>query len=287
MNKSTIKLLSSLSQPGQLPLIAIDVGAHHGHYSESLIQSGFFERVIAFEPNPDNLGIISERISLSASCTFELIPAALGANTDTSILYFDDNTATASLLQYGENYKTQGNINEHSVPVTTLDLFCDGISEAHRLSFLKVDTQGNDLEVIKGGQKCISKHRPVIQVELIFTPLYKNQCTPKDIYETLNDFGYEMYTLSDLHVDMNGRLIYCDCLFIPSESNLASSVDHGYICIDDRESLEIQIKILSDICKERLELIQRLDSELKKTQQTITVQQLFQNIKQKIISWVQ
>jgi FkbM family methyltransferase len=239
---------------------AIDVGAHHGEFSKFLLKSNFFETVLAFEPNFESYSKALGELSFEPKRKFQIINSALSDKSGMLDLYCDDDTATASLLQYDSNYIGHGQIKTHTVPVATLDEYVDKCSSFGRLQLLKIDTQGNDLSVIKGGVKTIAMHRPIIQTEFIYTTLYEGQCSPTELSEALTSLNYEMYSLNNLHVTAEGRLAFCDAIFIPKELNIP--VTQKYLCIDDQVSYTTQINTLTQICAERLALIELLDAEV-------------------------
>lgn len=263
MNNSLSALLKLLSdQYKEKHLFAIDVGAHHGEFSKFLIRTGLFEKVLAFEPNFESYSEILTAVSSQSNCEFGVIYSALNSKSGTLDLYCDGDTATASLLRYESGYLSRGSIKKQTVPVTTLDEYLISNPVDDRLQLLKIDTQGNDLSVIKGGERTISAHRPIIQTEFIYIPLYEGQCSPAELIEALAQLNYEMYSLNNLHVTPEGRLAFCDAIFIPKELDIP--LTQKYSCIDDQVSFQTQIRTLTKICAERLDVINVLDAEVQR-----------------------
>lgn len=256
---------------------AIDVGAHNGEFSKYLIQTGFFEKVLAFEPNLESYSVVQSAVFSQPNCVFEAINSALSSESGMLDFYCDADTATASLLQYDSSYLSRGQIKRYTVSVLTLDEYMSMNSCLGQLQCLKIDTQGNDLSVIKGGELTIAAHRPIIQTEFIYTPLYEGQCTPAELSEALFLMDYEMYSLNNLHVTPEGRLAFCDAIFIPKELNIP--VTQKYTCIDDQISFMTQIQTLTKICTERLTVIELLDAEVKRLHQIQANISLPNNIK--------
>jgi len=263
MNPSLSQLLQSVCNPEKASRsIAIDVGAHHGEYSRFLISTGFFRNIVSFEPNPESYLKLLNEVSPTAVCEYKAINSALSSQSGTLDLYCDEDTATASLLKYDRRYLSHGTIKKHTVPVSTLDEYLIGKPVGDRLQLLKIDTQGNDLSVIKGGERVISSHRPIIQTEFIYIPLYDGQCSPAELTAALSQLNYEMYSLNNLHVTPEGRLAFCDAIFIPKELDVP--VTQKFSCIDDQISFQSQIDTLTKICAERLAVIDLLDAEVKR-----------------------
>ena len=263
---------------------AVDVGAHFGEFSKFLLSSGLFCKVIAFEPNAKSYLKLLDNVKCTSSYEFEPVQRALSSTNGKLSLYCDADTATASLLRYGADYLNNGSVNQHIVPVTTLDTFLDDNSSNSRLLLLKIDTQGNDLAVINGAIHSISTYRPIIQVEFIYIPLYMNQCAPNQLIATLAGLNYELFALDNLHNTLEGRLAFCDAIFIPKEMKIPSS--QKFVCINDKQSLMQQIDILNNVCAERLSIIELLDSELRRLNNPRKKRSIVSSVAQKVRAWV-
>lgn len=263
MNPSLSQLLQSVCNlENASRCFAIDVGAHYGEYAKFLISTGFFSKVVSFEPNPESYQKLLNQVSPTAACEYAAINSALSSKSGTLDLYCDGDTATASLLRYEPGYLNRGTINKSTVPVSTLDEYLISNPVGNSLQLLKIDTQGNDLSVIKGGKRAILTHRPIIQTEFIYIPLYEGQCTPVELSEALSQLGYKMYSLNNLHVTPEGRLAFCDAIFVPKELDIP--VTQKYSCIDDQISFRSQIDTFTKICAERLTVIEILDAEVQR-----------------------
>jgi FkbM family methyltransferase len=264
---------------------AIDVGAHYGEFARFLLSTGFFNRVVSFEPNPESYLKLLNEVSRTAVCDYEAINSALSSKSGALDLFCDEDTATASLLKYDTGYLNQGAINKHTVPVFTLDEYLIDNPVDGKLQLLKIDTQGNDLSVIKGGAQTISSHRPIIHTEFIYIPLYEGQCSPVELSEALFSLDYEMYSLNNLHVTPEGRLAFCDAIFIPKELDIP--VTQKYSCIDDLVSFQTQIQTLTKICAERLTVIELLNAEVQRLNQIQVNSNEPKTLLGRIKSWVQ
>jgi hypothetical protein len=79
------------------------------------------------------------------------------------------------------------------VPVVTLDAFCRQNSVA-RLDFIKVDVEGMELEVFRGGQRVLSEMRPALYFETI-APFaeFRGFDIFGEIERLLRGHGYALY----------------------------------------------------------------------------------------------
>jgi hypothetical protein len=83
-------------------------------------------------------------------------------------------------------------IKETNVPLITLDAYCCAAS-IPGIDFLKIDTEGNDLKVLKGSQAMIQKNAiRVVQFEFNQTNVFSHVFL-KDFYDILR--GYSFYRL--------------------------------------------------------------------------------------------
>jgi FkbM family methyltransferase len=240
---------------------AIDVGAHTGAFADELLRSGLFSRVIAFEPNPVNADALSARASRDARLT--VVRAAAGEHARQGELYCDSDSATGSLLEYRDHYETSGSVRRMTVAVVSLDGYLERAApDAAPIRLLKIDTQGHDLAVLRGARRLLASDRPVVIAELIYVPMYTGQAEPDDILAAMRASGYDLHALFNIHATSEGRLAFADALFAPREYQETPS--QQYVQVDNHASYLTQIATLERICRERLEVINVLDAEVKR-----------------------
>ena len=101
--------------------VAMDVGAHLGHFSRMLIDTTGINQVIAYEASgATSQSLRSEMLQYSAT-QFTAYNLAVGKVAGTASLHSDADTATASILPYKAGYPNNGDVNTSEVIVTTLD----------------------------------------------------------------------------------------------------------------------------------------------------------------------
>ena len=138
--------------PSLIPRVAIDVGAHHGTFSDALLASGF--EVHALEPNPTVFDELVRR--MGGRPGFKAHPlAASSMDGEGDLRLVSDPTGTyvdpTQLASMTGLPPPPGLVSAGTVQVTVcrLDTFVrkHGISPP---SFVKVDAEGMDLEVMRG-----------------------------------------------------------------------------------------------------------------------------------------
>lgn len=166
----------------------IDVGANVGFWSRDFIEE--FNAVEAFEPLKDNRLCWAKNVHADWN-NWNLYPFALSDRAGTQTLYADPhNCGNAGLSSDGV---TQGpskkqdqptELNSTQVEVRTLDSF-----DFKLVSLIKIDSQGSELEVLKGGRDTIDEYRPTLCLELPQRSAMERQ-EYQMVRDFLDQFGY-------------------------------------------------------------------------------------------------
>ncbi|WP_207540444.1 FkbM family methyltransferase [Sabulicella rubraurantiaca] len=170
---------------------ALDVGANTGAYAIALRRLAPQARILAFEPHPATRATLEDRL---AGAGVEIHAAALGDTVGEASL-FDFASAdgsTQASLSRDSVALYESEVVEHPVVATTLDHFLDaqGIGD---VAFLKVDTEGHDLHVLRGARESIARRRfRVIQFEFIGANIATG-VTMRDFFDALP--GYRISRL--------------------------------------------------------------------------------------------
>lgn len=164
----------------------IDVGAHQGKVSKALNYIFPKATIYAFEPSKKNYEKI---ISLSNNRNIKIENVALSNYRGNQTFFEYSNDTLSSLLQKKNHLIDNSKLlNKTTVNVITLDDYFNK-SKLKPLVFLKIDTQGNEGLVLKGGKKILSKIA-IIHIEMSFKEFYKGQDLFPDIYNYLINLGF-------------------------------------------------------------------------------------------------
>jgi FkbM family methyltransferase len=126
----------------------IDIGAHDGDTCIDLVNT--FQRVYAFEPNPESIKAIPD--------TIKKFPFALGNKKEELVLTIPDNGYNNN--KHGSIVRHQSGIRQYSVSVRTLDGF-----EFKEVDLIKIDVEGMELQALEGSMQTLMKWRPVVLFE--------------------------------------------------------------------------------------------------------------------------
>lgn len=155
--------------PSHLPSAGqtiFDIGAHKGLYSKRLRKTFPTAAIYAFEPNVETFRILESNLVSDRVRCFNL---GLGSEVGSGILYYyaDDKVTSHASIYKEVLQQLHGSlqVGQETFEMTTLDRFCESFCVDH-IDFLKIDTEGHELEVLKGGKGMVSDDRiDIIQFE--------------------------------------------------------------------------------------------------------------------------
>jgi len=183
-----------LRQPVAQGNVLIDIGAHCGFFtaylaflSQMLSIPG--AKVIALEPDRRHFACLQKTIQRSPLPAVKVINAAIAEKDGVVDLYGTQDDCLHS-------YFTEGASPLYTVPAITLDtLGEEHLTSEERIAFIKIDVDGAEPDLFRGGQRTIEKHRPVILMEFAPDWLRRAGVDTKGLFCQLCD-EYEVYFVS-------------------------------------------------------------------------------------------
>ena len=173
--------------------VCVDVGANIGWYAILFAQLCAQGRVYAYEPVPETFRRLVETLDLNEMR--ERVTAVQTAVSDAagtcSIFTFEKSSAYSSLSSLGEFGDRSQKAVE--VPRITLDqhLFEQGVSH---VDFLKCDTEGSELLVLKGSRRFLgAPDAPIIFIELNERAFRAFGYGRDDVRQLLCAYGYDQF----------------------------------------------------------------------------------------------
>ena len=182
----------------------LDIGANIGEFSNQILLNKN-TNVIAFEPLPrccEQLEIIKK----NSNNRFRYYQIALSNSEKLDYLFFGEQTSGLASLETAINdipYIKDSNKNKIQVQIKKLDNFIDN-NNFKNIDFIKIDVEGHEMSVIKGGFEFIKKNNiKLIQIEFNWHNLMTNQ----SIYNYSKKFNNYVTTRLNL---INGKLKIVD-----------------------------------------------------------------------------
>lgn len=153
----------SLEKRGGSPVF-LDVGANIGLFSFPLASEMSQVKIFGFEPHPRNARCYGASIALNAVSNVALIESALGDSTGQITFYLDESDSGGHSTRKDNLWNNKGSTVELRVPLTTLDRFVEE-KALDRIDVVKVDVQGAEDSVLRGGLVSLRKFLPDLLIE--------------------------------------------------------------------------------------------------------------------------
>ncbi len=196
--------------------LVLDVGANIGQFGQHLRGLGFRGRIVSFEP------LAAAHATLSAAAAadplWEVAPrTAIGAEDGEITINVAGNSASSSILgmldRHREVAPESTYVGQETVPLRRLDAAAAGHIGAARRTWLKIDTQGYEAQVLDGAPDLLASVRAV-QCEVSFVPLYDGQPLFDAICTRMAAAGLAVWAVWPGFVDpASGRLLQADMVF--------------------------------------------------------------------------
>ena len=157
----------------------IDIGSNIGNHMLYYCSNLQPVKVHCFEPNPFNLEVLKKNIAINyLDKMVTAYPVALGAENGKGIQknFTLDNTGMNRVDKLTDEQET-GN----AVDIRSLDDF-----HFSQVSFIKIDVEGFELEVLKGAEQTIKQSKPVVMVEVF-------ESSRQNVDALMEQYGYKKF----------------------------------------------------------------------------------------------
>jgi FkbM family methyltransferase len=164
--------------------IACDIGANKGSFIYWLSRWVRNGRVIAFEPQPDLARHLTDICRVIRLCNVKVEAKAVYSHSGDQDLFLPEGHQPGASLHHkaveAQSFTTL------SVPVVSLDDYFD---ENDKVTLLKIDVEGAELEVLKGAERILRQHAPLLVFECENRHLAPGNV--EDVFCYLRGLGYE------------------------------------------------------------------------------------------------
>ena len=199
----------------------IDVGANEGQFVIKLITNGFIGNVISFEPlsSAYNKLLKTQKKFNNKKVNWVVENrVAIGSNDIDSIINISSNSESSSILKIlpsHTNLKPNSvTIGNEFVEIRKLDNYMNLITQYRKSYLLKIDTQGYEMEVLKGSSKILDIIDSLL-IEVSLIELYEGQELFIDILEFLKKKNFKIWSLDRVMGDKStGQTYQLDIFFV-------------------------------------------------------------------------
>lgn len=173
----------------QKPNLALDLGANIGNHTVNLF-SDLFNEVHCYEPNEKIYNLL--KINCNELSNVKLKNFGISDVNETAVLeHFHTNLGASRVSE-----KTSINLDIDKKNFSKIELKkLDDIykNESKKIDLIKLDIEGYELKALKGGERIIKEHLPII----IFEENNINKEGGSKVINYLKDLNYEFYTLDE------------------------------------------------------------------------------------------
>jgi FkbM family methyltransferase len=207
-----IHRLEILKEQGFSPRTILDIGAHRGEWSRKVAtvwpEASFF----MIEANIDHQETLKKATWAKG---FEI--ALLGEKVNKKVKYY----VSKSMFSEGNSvFKEQTHFFDkfeiRFLPMDTLDSLVKR-RKLSKIDFLKIDTQGSEINILKGAKKTLAKAEFVL---LETQNLIYNLGAPDtgDVIVFMKKIGFKLFDITELHHLTTKEMLGVDMLFAKNNS---------------------------------------------------------------------
>lgn len=214
MSNPNLQLLRSLEK-FKIDLV-VDIGANTGQFASELRGVGYKGKILSFEPLSKAHSALLQASSGDAAWTV-FDRCAIGDHDGDIEINISENSVSSSLLpatelNTGADAKTVY-VGVEKVAIRKLDTVLPAFLDESKSTFLKIDTQGFEWQVLDGAENILSGITGVM-CELSLEVLYKDQRLWKEVIQRLESKGFSLWSINPVFVDpRDGRTLQIDATF--------------------------------------------------------------------------
>lgn len=191
-----------------------DIGANVGFYSFLFASIANKGKVVSFEPVLKTFNDLKDGKDKNNFNNISLRNFAFGSECKSQEIYFDNEDLSMGTASF---YGAKLYNNFERVAIKTIDTEYDRLCIP---DLIKIDVEGFQMEVIKGGENFFKKHSPMVMIEV-------DNETDKSLEDYFVNLNYKFYKFNKNHLSQvssifnNGRNI----LFVKSSSKYFKRIE--------------------------------------------------------------
>ncbi len=208
----------------QKPLVVVDVGARGG-FEEHWSLYGNQVKLIGFEADAEECERLNQQMSNSGN---QFFPVALHQNRDRKTFYLTAYPPASGFYPVDTGFWHRFVGERNLSVVKTLEMgtvdFDSFASEnnINYVDFMKLDTEGSELDILKGAVSFLKKSVMGLSVEVEFLSLHKGQPIFSDVDLFLGSLGFRLYDLAIYRDDRKA-------LPVLTSSPISTPVERGQV----------------------------------------------------------
>ncbi len=190
--------------------LIFDIGANKGQYAKGIIDAGYSNQIVSFEPLSSAHNVIEKeskkytKWSVAPRC-------AVGSKNEEIEINISENSVSSTLLNMLDSHikgaPDSKIIGKEKVHVYPLDEIGIDYLQNNKNLFIKMDVQGFEKEVLKGASNTILKAKG-IEMEISLIPLYENQTfLLEDALQYMKDNKFRLVSIVPAFTDLKTGVV--------------------------------------------------------------------------------
>jgi len=196
----------------------IDIGANDGAFAAFLARHFRPDTTYVFEPLPRCRADLEARAATIPN--LKIIPLALSDQSGRKPLYENSYHPASSLLRVSPMSKVEFPQTAVETPTIVEVARLDDVLETQPLEpdiFIKIDVQGMEDAVIRGGQRVLGRAKCVL-VEMSFVPMYEGQPLFEEVHRLLEGLGFRFAGMKNqIDSPKTGQPLFAHCFYLRSD----------------------------------------------------------------------
>jgi len=206
--------LENLKKLGFKPSMIIDIGAYEGHWTKEVIEIFPFAKILMVEAQRKKEQTLEEITTIFPNVEYYI---GLLSSTTGEEKYFFEGETTSHVMN---DISAIGTLNK--LKTETLD----NILVANKIQlpdFLKLDVQGHELEVLKGGENALA-HAEICLLEISLMDLGDKTPLLAQVVSFMAGRNFQAYDISQfMRRPFDKALYQLDMFFVRKDSHLLNS----------------------------------------------------------------
>lgn len=188
--------------------LIVDIGANEGAFSGAVLAVAPQARIVAAEPAPGPRGRMQRR--LGSRPNVEILDVAVSDVTGTATFHLTAHDHNSSLQS--PRAEMQATIDPGWAPLDEIEvrtMRLDELVAGRTVDVLKIDVQGSEMDVLRGGEAALSQARSVL-LEMNFISQYQGDATFNALHAEMDRRGFSLINVSPPLLAPDGTAIFVD-----------------------------------------------------------------------------
>jgi len=169
--------------------ICFDIGSYHGEYIYQIEKYTNPKNIYAFEPIKSQYKVLKKLFKKSNIFNIALSDSIKNAKIKVPILNDGQIAFTRSKLNKEIVEDNEVDFLSYNISCDTLDNFCIN-NKIDRINFIKIDVEGSEFDILKGGYNTLKKFKPIMIIEI--EDRHHQNDKINEIFKFIDSIGYEI-----------------------------------------------------------------------------------------------